>query len=107
MFGKSDEQVIRNGRATGRSGDMAGLPTEDLFHKSPGISKRRLGPVPFDKLRDRTRIDRALPYRGEPQLLKQTGGDDKTDRLNMVQPFEVGVAIEVFGHTAHPETGQR
>jgi hypothetical protein len=107
VFGKRDEQFIRNGRAPGRSGDMAGLPTEDLFRESPGIRKGGLGRVPFDKLGDRARINWALPYRRQPQLLEQAGGDDKTDRLNMVQPFEVRVAIEVFGHSAHPEAGQR
>ena len=96
VFRKSDEQLIRNGRAPGRSGDMTRLPTEDLLRESPRIRESGLCHIPFDKLGDRARIDRALPYRGEPELLKEAGGDDKTDRLNMVQPFKIGVAIEVL-----------
>ena len=86
---------------------MTHLPTEDLLNESPRIRESGLCCIPLDKLGDRTRIDRALPYRGEPQFLKQAGSDDKTDRLNMVQPFKIGVAIELCGHSSHPETGQR
>jgi hypothetical protein len=86
---------------------MARFPTKDLLDESPRLWETGLCYIPFDKLRDRTRIDRALPYRREPEFFKQAGGNDKTDRLNVVQPFKIGVAVELCGHGAHPETGQR
>ena len=93
VFRESDEQFIGNGRAPGCSGDMARFPAKDLLDESPRIRESGLCCIPLDKFGDRTRIDRALPYRGEPEFLKEAGSDDKTDRLNMVQPFKIGVAI--------------
>ena len=110
--------VSCSGRATSSSSSgMAGPPgapatwrasqPSTCSTKAQGSREGGLGRIRFDQLGDRACIDRTLPQRGEPQPLEEAGGDDKPDRLNMVQPFEVGVAIEVCGHGDHPETGQR
>ena len=86
---------------------MARLPTQNLLHKLPGIPQGGFQSVAFDQLGDRARVDRALPQGRETQSLQETGRDDETYRLNMVQPLEVGIAFDVCGHGDHPETGQR
>src|SRR5258706_30401 len=107
MFRKSDEQLlIRNGGAAMRPGDMASLPAKNLLNKRPRIPQGGLRGIRVEQPGDRTRVDRGLPQGREPQSLQEAGGDNKPDRLNMVQPFEVGVAIKVCGHGDHPDTGQ-
>ena len=64
VFGKRDEQLIRNGRTPRCSGDMPGLPTENPFRKCPRIWKGALGGIRCEKLGDRSGVDRGLPQRG-------------------------------------------
>jgi len=108
MFRKSDQQLlIWNGRPARRSGDMARFPPQHLLNKRPRISQGGLRGIRIEQPDDRTRVDRGLPQGREPQSLQEAGADNKPDRLNMVQPLKVGVAIEVCGHGDHPDTGQR
>ena len=108
VFRKPNEQLIlRNGRAARCASDMAGFPAKHLLHKSPGIPQGGLRAIRIEQFGDCACIDWRLTKRGKPKPLKEAGSDYKPDRLNVVQPFEVGVAIKVCGHGDHPETGQR
>ena len=52
-------------------------------------------------------VDRRLPQRREAEFLEQSRRDDKADRLHMVEPLEIGIALDFAGHRAHPDAGQR
>ena len=86
---------------------MARLPSQNLLDKTPWIPESGLCRILFEQFRDRARVNRGLPQWREPQSLQQARGDDKTYGLDMVQPLQVGIAIDFRGHGDHPETGQR
>ena len=61
VFGKPNEQLILwNGRAARRAGDMAGLPPQHLFYKSPGIPQGGLRGIRIEQFGDCACIDWSL-----------------------------------------------
>jgi hypothetical protein len=107
MLWQRHKQFIRNGRAARRAGDMARFPAEHLFEEGPGISEGRLGKFRADYLRNLPGLDRCLPERQQPQFLEEGRRDDEAHRGNMVEPFEIGIAIDFRSHGAYRDTGQR
>ena len=45
--------------------------------------------------------------RRKSQILEQGRGDHQADGWNVVEPFKVGVPVDVLRHHTHPDTGQR
>jgi hypothetical protein len=86
---------------------VARFPAEHLLEEGPCVLQGGRGGVVADMLGDNQAIGLGLPRRREAQLLEQDGRDDQADRLDVVQPFQVGIALELGRHAAHPEAGQR
>ena len=88
------------------SGGPPGLPAtwrasqpRTCCDESPGIRKRRLGRVDQSPMSSATapRVDSSELCRRSgtrPSSLSRFGADDEADRLDMVQPFEIGIALE-------------
>ena len=62
--------------------------------KAQGLASAGSDHPPGAVLGDLAGVDRVCRSGDEAELLQQARGDDQADRLNMVQPFEVGVAID-------------
>ena len=107
MLRERDEQFIGDGRAARRAGDMARLPAKHLFDEGPRVSECGLGKFRANNLANLAGVDGRLPERQKPQFLEEGRSDDKANRRHMVEPFEIGVAIDFRSHRAYPDTGQR
>ena len=94
MFRQRDKQFIGNGRAARRAGDMARFPAKHLFDEGPGIGEGRPGKLRADNLANLASVDRRLPERQKPQFLEEGRRDDEAHRRHMVEPFEIGIAID-------------
>jgi hypothetical protein len=53
------------------------------------------------------RVGLGLQLGDELELLDHRGRDDEARGLDVVEPFEVGVAANLHAHVRHPVTGQR
>jgi hypothetical protein len=58
-------------------------------------------------LGDRRRVGLGLPRRGEAQILEHDRRHDHTDRLDVIEPLKIGITVDLHGHCAHPDAGQR
>ena len=107
MLGERHEQFIRNGWTAGRASNVARFPAKHLFEEGPRISECGLGKLRADNLGNLAGVDWRLPERQQPQFLEERRRDDEAHRGHMVEPFEIGIAIDFRSHGAYPDTGQR
>jgi len=52
-------------------------------------------------------IGLCLPRGRETKFFQHDRCHDQAYWLNVVQPFEIGIALELGRHAIHPEAGQR
>ena len=106
--GSATQSIVGKSRAAGRAGDVPRLPAEHLFDEGPGIAQARAWLDPSSMSSATAALSTwRLPRGREAKLLEQGRRDDEADRLDMVQPFEIGIAIDLCGHGAQPDAGQR
>ena len=103
-----DGEIVRQARPARRTGDEARIPAEHGRGECPGIGKGR--PVvlgePFLDLRG---VGLRLPLGDERPFLDHRRRQHEAGGPDVVEPFEVGIADDAFGHAVHdhPVTGQR
>jgi hypothetical protein len=107
LLGQADMNIVRQWWAARTAGDKFRLPTKHVMHKTPRIVQCRLVLILSDMFGDLRAVDLGLPGRGEAEVLQQDRRDDKPNRPDVIQPFEIGIALYFSRHGDQRVTGQR
>ena len=107
VLGHGNEEVVGQRRPVGRARHVWRRPVEEVAEEGPGIGERGRGVVGLDEGGVGGAVGRGLPCGDEGALLDDRGREDEARGLDVVEPFEVGVAGHRVGHGDHPVFGQR
>jgi hypothetical protein len=101
-----DVEIVRQIRPARAAINVFRLPAKHLREKGPRFSQGRFGGIRIYVFGNDRGVSLRLPRGCETKLFQHDRCHDQTDRLNVVEPFEIGIAFEI-SHAAHPEAGQR
>ena len=107
VLGDEDGKVLWQWRAARGACHVGGIPAQDLLEEGPGISDGRAVAFEVEMHLQLGRVGLGLLLGDERQLLDHRWRDDEARGLDVIQPFEIGVAAELHVHGAQPVTGQR
>ena len=107
MFGQPDMKFAPAPAGRRGAGDVRCLPAEHSCTKPQG--SRSVGSLSSASKcsADLRTIDLGLARRRQAEFLQQDRRDDEPDRLDVVQPFEVRIALDLGRHRDQPIAGQR
>ena len=77
---------------------MRRLPAEHFLEEAPRIVKCRFRRIVCDVRGNNCAIGLGLARRRKAELLKQHGRHHQPDRPDEIEPFQIGIALEIGRH---------
>ncbi len=84
-------EVVGQRRPSGRAGNEGSIPPEDVGEERPGVGQCRAFVCVAEMFGDRIAIGAQLLLRHQPVTGEDGGRDDEAGRLDVAEPFEIGV----------------